>query len=95
MNLRLQKIKVVGKDFRKKYFWEIFPISGKNWKDLSDFYWKEKEWKVSKKFWKELLKLSDYENSHSKSIKAIEFLGKTYKYAMLAFFKILRRNLLY
>ena len=42
---------------------EIFPIFGKSWKQLSDFCWKEKEWKDSKFFWKEILKLSDLENS--------------------------------
>ena len=62
--------KVVRKDFR-----EIFPITGKNWKDLSSFCWKEKERKVSKISSKELLKLLDFEIAIRKS-NNIEFRGE-------------------
>ena len=61
---------------KERFLKEIFPISGKNWKDLSNFCWKEKEWKVSKISWKELLKLSDFEIAIRKT-KNIEFWGKT------------------
>ena len=62
---------------KERFLKEIFPISGKNWKDLSNFCWKEKEWKVSKISWKELLKLSDSEKQ-----KNIEFRGENLEFAI-------------
>ena len=49
---------------------ERFPGNISNFrKELSNFCWKEKVWKVSKISWKELLKLSDFEIAIRKTKK--------------------------